>query len=102
MQKGKLKDFKKRQLFNVTEINYRLLKIMQRSTFIHGVKGSNVFFSILLRQYWVKNISVVQLNNFCTETARAKGIISFFRLSRIKFRTLALKRLLPGVSKASW
>jgi ribosomal protein S14 len=102
MQKSKLKDFKKRQLFNVIEINYRVLKIMQCASFIHGVKGSNAFFSTLLRLHWVKNTSFVELNNFCAETGRGKGIISFFRLSRIKFRTLALKRLLPGVSKSSW
>jgi small subunit ribosomal protein S14 len=102
MKKGKLRDFKKRQLFNAVETNHRVLKIMQHSTFLHGVKKTNVFFSVLLRLHWVKNVSSIQVNNFCTETGRAKGIVSFFRLSRIKFRHLALNMTLPGVSKSSW
>ncbi len=40
--------------------------------------------------------------NRCSMTGRARGYIRRFGLSRIKFRELALKGLLPGVRKASW
>ncbi len=38
----------------------------------------------------------------CVLTGRARGVYRKFGLSRIKFRELALKGYLPGVTKASW
>lgn len=44
----------------------------------------------------------VQQVNRCILTGRSKGVFRKFNLSRIKFRELAHKGALPGVSKASW
>lgn len=38
----------------------------------------------------------------CRVTGRAKGYMRYFQVSRITFRELALKGLIPGVKKASW
>lgn len=38
----------------------------------------------------------------CRITGRSRGYFRRFGISRIKFRELALKGLLPGVRKASW
>ncbi|MDZ7718120.1 MAG: 30S ribosomal protein S14 [Balneolaceae bacterium] len=38
----------------------------------------------------------------CALTGRARGYISEFGVSRIKFRELALNGKIPGVRKASW
>lgn len=38
----------------------------------------------------------------CHLTGRSRAVYQKFGLSRIKFRELAHKGLLPGVSKASW
>ena len=38
----------------------------------------------------------------CSLTGRARGNYKKFGLSRMKFRELAHKGLLPGVTKASW
>lgn len=38
----------------------------------------------------------------CAVTGRSKGVYRKFRLSRMKFREMALDGLLPGVVKASW
>lgn len=40
--------------------------------------------------------------NRCKLTGRSRGYIRRFGISRIKFRELALKGLLPGVTKSSW
>lgn len=40
--------------------------------------------------------------NCCMLTGRKRGYIRQFGISRLKFRELALKGLLPGVKKASW
>jgi len=40
--------------------------------------------------------------NRCALTGRSRSFIRRFGLSRITFRELALRGLIPGVTKASW
>ena len=49
-----------------------------------------------------RNASPVRLHNRCKLTGRPNCYIRFFGLSRIQFREMASKGLLPGVRKASW
>jgi len=49
-----------------------------------------------------KNSSKVRLHNRCSISGRPKGYMRFFGLSRINFREMASKGLIPGVKKASW
>lgn len=49
-----------------------------------------------------KNSSYVRLHNRCNLSGRPKGYIRQFGISRINFREMALKGLIPGVKKASW
>ena len=49
-----------------------------------------------------KNASPVRLHNRCSLTGRPKGYMRQFGVSRICFREMALKGLIPGVKKASW
>ncbi len=49
-----------------------------------------------------KNSSPVRLHNRCKLTGRPKGYMRQFGISRVKFRELANKGLIPGVRKASW
>ncbi|MDN4753796.1 30S ribosomal protein S14 [Porphyromonadaceae bacterium W3.11] len=49
-----------------------------------------------------KNASPVRLHNRCSITGRPKGYIRLFGISRIQFREMASKGLIPGVKKASW
>jgi small subunit ribosomal protein S14 len=49
-----------------------------------------------------KNSSPVRLHNRCKLTGRPKGYMRLFGLSRINFREMASKGLIPGVRKASW
>lgn len=49
-----------------------------------------------------KNSSKVRLHNRCLLTGRPKGYIRQFGISRITFREMASKGLIPGVKKASW
>lgn len=49
-----------------------------------------------------KNSSPVRLHNRCQLTGRPKGYMRQFGVSRINFREMALKGLIPGVRKASW
>ena len=49
-----------------------------------------------------KNASPVRLHNRCQLTGRPKGYMRQFGISRINFREMASKGLIPGVKKASW
>ena len=49
-----------------------------------------------------KNASPVRLHNRCKLTGRPKGYMRIFGISRINFREMAVKGLIPGVKKASW
>jgi len=49
-----------------------------------------------------KNSNRIRVRNRCNVTGRPRGVYRKFGLSRITFRELASKGLIPGVTKASW
>ncbi len=49
-----------------------------------------------------RNSNPVRLHNRCQITGRPKGYMRLFGVSRIQFREMASKGLIPGVRKASW
>lgn len=49
-----------------------------------------------------KNSSKVRMHNRCQLTGRPRGYMRQFGISRVTFREMALKGLIPGVRKASW
>jgi small subunit ribosomal protein S14 len=49
-----------------------------------------------------RNSNPIRLHNRCMLSGRPKGFMRQFGVSRIVFRELASKGLIPGVKKASW
>jgi len=49
-----------------------------------------------------RDSSPVRLRSRCQLTGRSRGVLRKFKLSRLCFREMALKGLIPGVVKASW
>ena len=49
-----------------------------------------------------KNSRPCRKHNRCSITGRPKGYMRQFGISRIQFREMASKGLIPGVKKASW
>ena len=49
-----------------------------------------------------RNSSPVRLHNRCKLTGRPRGYMRKFGISRVTFRELASKGLIPGVTKSSW
>jgi small subunit ribosomal protein S14 len=49
-----------------------------------------------------RNSNPIRLHNRCKLSGRPKGYMRQFGISRIVFRELASKGLIPGVKKASW
>ncbi len=49
-----------------------------------------------------RDASPVRMRNRCALSGRPRGYIRYFGISRIEFRELASKGMIPGVKKASW
>ena len=49
-----------------------------------------------------RDASPTRLRVRCGVTGRPRGNYRKFKLSRVKFRELALQGLIPGVTKSSW
>ena len=49
-----------------------------------------------------RNASPIRMHNRCKLTGRPKGYMRQFGISRVAFREMANKGLIPGVTKASW
>ena len=49
-----------------------------------------------------RNASPVRLHNRCKLTGRTKGYMRKFGISRVTFREMASKGMIPGVTKSSW
>jgi small subunit ribosomal protein S14 len=49
-----------------------------------------------------RNSNPIRLHNRCKLTGRPRGYMRQFGLSRITFREMASKGLIPGLKKASW
>lgn len=49
-----------------------------------------------------RNGAKERIRNRCQLTGRSRGIYRKFMISRITFREMAHKGLIPGVTKASW
>jgi len=49
-----------------------------------------------------RNSNPNRMHNRCKLTGRPKGYMRQFGISRITFREMALKGLIPGIKKASW
>ena len=49
-----------------------------------------------------RNGSAVRYRNRCVLSGRPRAYYRKFGLARVKFRELALRGMIPGVTKASW
>jgi small subunit ribosomal protein S14 len=49
-----------------------------------------------------RNGSRIRIRNRCQMTGRSRGVFRKFMISRIVFREMAHRGLIPGVIKASW
>ena len=60
------------------------------------------FSATLLLAKLPRNSAKNRVRNRCALTGRPRGYYRKFQMSRITFRELASRGLIPGVTKASW
>lgn len=93
------KDKKRRFLYAKYEMKRIVLKSIIRDL---SLSKNLRFQSVNELNKIPRNSSLGRVKNRCAQTGRSKGNYRMFKLSRITFRELALKGLLPGVTKSSW
>ena len=58
--------------------------------------------AVVALQKLPQNSNPIRQHNRCKLTGRPKGYMRVFGISRINFREMASKGLIPGVKKSSW
>ena len=80
-----------------------IFRVLLKAVFVNEELNYNVRQLCMLELSRLpKNSSKVRVKNRCLLSGRSRSISRKFKLSRIKFKELALNGELPGVIKASW
>jgi len=78
----------------------------KRKTFKEIIRTSTDYEEVKVAQIGLQklppNSNPIRLHNRCKLTGRPKGYMRTFGISRINFREMASKGLIPGIKKASW
>jgi small subunit ribosomal protein S14 len=89
------KDNRKRLIYKKYELEKNLSKIF----LYEGYRNKSLFIK---GRYLGKYISKHGIKNRCVLTSRPKGIMSFFRLSRMSFKEKTTFGYIAGIRKSSW
>lgn len=82
---------------------YGALRKELRSRIIDEKLSEEERFEAMIKlQRLPRNSAAVRVRNRCELTGRPRAFYRKFRLSRIQFRELALRGMIPGVTKSSW
>jgi small subunit ribosomal protein S14 len=93
------KDKRRRKLFE--EFEKEKLCIKSFSVDKRLSLSTRLLYKLKLNEF-SKNASKTRIKNRCVTTGRGRGVLKFFRMSRLEVRDLNLKGLLYGIRKASW
>ena len=95
----KAKEIKRAKLVaKYAEKRSELKKIINSLTADYEAKEA----AIIALQKLPLNSNPIRMHNRCKLSGRPKGYMRTFGISRIDFREMASKGLIPGVKKASW
>jgi ribosomal protein S14 len=90
-------DKKRRQLLCQKELKYRLWKSMS----VNAYFNSDIR-AISLGQLSSKFLYRSRIINYCVITARSKGVLRKFKMSRMFFKYAASNGFINGIKKGSW
>nr|YP_009310477.1 ribosomal protein S14 [Pyramimonas parkeae]AOT98962.1 ribosomal protein S14 [Pyramimonas parkeae] len=99
MKNNKQIDQYRRKLFSKNEVKRLLYKAIAKDMSLNKKIREKAACKLMS---YPKNASITRLRNRCIITGRSRGIYQKFKLSRLNFRRLAVKGLIPGIFKASW
>jgi small subunit ribosomal protein S14 len=99
-RKAKIESNKKR--IALSEKYGALRKELREKVKNENLSEEERFEAMIKLQQLPKNSAKVRVRNRCELTGRSRGFYRKFKLSRIAFRELALRGMIPGVTKSSW
>jgi len=82
------------------------IKIIAYKFLIYNNKlkmNSNFFFNLINFNFFhnfLKSNSKSKMHNYCIISGRARGILSFFKVSRLTFKELIVLGLIPGIKRS--
>lgn len=82
--------------------HYKTRKELRKASVNMNLSEDERFEAQLKLQKMPRNGSPSRVVRRCQITGRPRGHLRKFGLSRIAFREMALRGLIPGVTKASW
>lgn len=93
------KDKRRRFLFEKNEKKILCLRALWKEKRLPF--SLRLFYKFKLNRFR-KNFSKTRINNRCVLTGRGRGILKFFRMSRLQIREAHWRGFLYGIRKASW
>lgn len=95
-----IKDKKKRNLYNKTELFQKVLKIL----FLYN-KDSFNYLKLVIKNFIyikiIKNMYCSQIKNYCVISGRSRAIYKKLKISRIILKNLGSEGLFFGLKKGS-
>ena len=92
------RNYLKRLNFNSLQKQNLILKVITNNTIFNLKKRTHY---AKLRHAYGKNSSITLIRNNCNYTARNRGVLSDYAVSRLQFKKMAATGLIPGALKAS-
>nr|NP_150417.1 ribosomal protein S14 [Pylaiella littoralis]CAC50858.1 ribosomal protein S14 [Pylaiella littoralis] len=92
-------DYKRRQSFALNEAKRKAIQSIASN---QNLDVSLRWWAQLEKSKLPRQSSLSRAHNHCVETNRSRSVISFYKISRLHFRRLASKGVLPGLRKACW
>lgn len=80
----------------------KVRKELKKKIIDESISDEERFEAMEKLQKLPRNSSPIRVRNRCAVTGRPRGFYRDFKLSRLEFRRLALKGMIPGITKSSW
>jgi len=93
------KDKKRRKIFEFFEKKKLVLKALSVDKRLPA--SLRLFYKMELHSF-KRNASATRIKNRCVITGRGRGVLKYFKMSRLQVRDTFFKGLLYGVRKSSW
>jgi ribosomal protein S14 len=93
------KDNERREIYKRDEKQKNIYKMLRRNELLD--QETRNFFNTKIISF-SKDSSISRIKNRCVETGRSRGIISDYRISRLRFREYMKMGLISGVKKRSY
>nr|QWK44550.1 ribosomal protein S14 [Dictyoneurum californicum] len=92
-------DYKRRKSFALYESRRKTLQAVATN---QNLEISLRWWAQLEKSKLPRQSSLSRVHNHCIDTNRSRSVISFYKLSHLRFRHLASKGSFSGLRKACW